>query len=314
MLYNVIKFSQTKWLLQAANVNTGALNNNKIFLNTTALVNSHHTLLEIVWTIVPALILYCVVMPSFALIYAMDEIICPEMTVKIIGRQWYWTYEMSDPVPALWTVNPSYIIDPVAKGDTVITYERRDIFGVTTFFSEVIQKKYLALIEKSNLAKFCDIYVLFPELAPHTLDVIKSENPNASTALILLSDLQYGKVFDSAMLTEEDLPLGAFRLLEVDNKLVLPTETHIRFLITASDVIHSWAVPSLGIKMDAIPGRLNQIMSFIKREGVFFGQCSEICGINHSFMPIVVVAVSPDNFIDWRWPVLFKKIILFPGS
>jgi heme/copper-type cytochrome/quinol oxidase subunit 2 len=101
------------------------------------------------------------------------------------------------------------------------------------------------------------------------------------------------------MVQENDLEIGQFRLLEVDNRVVVPTNSHIRVLITASDVLHSWAIPSLGVKLDACPGRLNQTSMYIKREGVFYGQCSEICGINHGFMPIVVEAVSLEDYLIW---------------
>jgi cytochrome c oxidase subunit 2 len=100
------------------------------------------------------------------------------------------------------------------------------------------------------------------------------------------------------MVPEEDLELGQLRLLEVDNRIVLPIKTHIRVLVSAADVLHSWAVPSLGVKMDACPGRLNQTSMFINREGVYYGQCSEICGVNHGFMPIVVEAVSLDKYVS----------------
>ncbi|KEP62904.1 UNVERIFIED_CONTAM: cytochrome C oxidase subunit IIb, putative [Hammondia hammondi] len=103
-------------------------------------------------------------------------------------------------------------------------------------------------------------------------------------------------VFQSNMVTDEDLLPGMLRNLEVDKRLTLPTRTHIRFLITATDVIHSWAVPALGIKADAIPGRLQRINTFIQREGVFYGQCSELCGALHGFMPIVIEAVSPETY------------------
>lgn len=103
--------------------------------------------------------------------------------------------------------------------------------------------------------------------------------------------------FDAYMLQENDIEPGQLRLLEVDERLVLPTNTLIRVLVTASDVLHSWAVPSLGVKIDAIPGRLNQVWVNINREGVFYGQCSELCGANHSFMPIVVEAISPRVFL-----------------
>ena len=101
------------------------------------------------------------------------------------------------------------------------------------------------------------------------------------------------------MLPTEDLTKGNLRLLEVDNRVVLPTNTHIRLLVTAADVLHSWAMPSFGIKIDACPGRLSQGSLFIKRPGVYYGQCSEICGVNHGFMPIVVNAVSVNSFIGW---------------
>ena len=175
----------------------------------------HGATIEIIWTSIPALILLIIAIPSFALLYSMDEIIYPLITIKVIGSQWYWTYEYSD------------------------------------FFT--------------------------------------FENKHTDESLI----------FDSYMLQEDDLKLGQFRLLEVDNRVVVPTYTHIRVLITASDVLHSWAIPSLGIKLDACPGRLNQTSMFIKRTGVFYGQCSEICGINHAFMPIVIESVSSKDFMDW---------------
>jgi len=105
--------------------------------------------------------------------------------------------------------------------------------------------------------------------------------------------------FESYMVDTPDLVKGTFRLLEVDNRLVLPTETHIRFLVSSADVIHSWAVPGLGTKTDACPGRLTQASFYIKREGTFYGQCSEICGVNHGFMPVVVQTVSKDAFLDY---------------
>ncbi|CAD2093305.1 cytochrome c oxidase subunit 2, putative [Plasmodium vinckei] len=102
--------------------------------------------------------------------------------------------------------------------------------------------------------------------------------------------------FQSNMVTDEDLQPGMLRQLEVDKRLTLPTRTHISFLITATDVIHSWSIPSLGIKADAIPGRLHKVTTFILREGVYYGQCSEMCGTLHGFMPIVIEAVSPEAY------------------
>ena len=174
-------------------------------------------LLEIVWTLFPAVILLLLAIPSYSLLYSLDELIDPDVTLKIIGHQWYWTYEYSD---------------------------------------------------FSNLSN--------------------GESIN----------------FDSYMVITNDLIKGSFRLLEVDNRVVLPIKTHIRLLITAADVIHSWAVPSFGLKVDACPGRLSQASLFIKRDGLYFGQCSEICGINHAFMPVAVKSVFKNDFFNW----VFYKI------
>lgn len=172
---------------------------------------THGTLIEIVWTVTPSIILMLIALPSFALLYSFEEAVDPGVTLKAVGHQWYWVYEYSD-------------------------YNVSDEQALT---------------------------------------------------------------FESYMVAEDDLEPGQLRLLEVDNRVVLPVQTHIRVIITAADVLHSWAVPSLGAKCDAIPGRLNQINLFIKREGVFYGQCSELCGVNHGFMPIVVESVPVDDYIEW---------------
>lgn len=105
--------------------------------------------------------------------------------------------------------------------------------------------------------------------------------------------------FDSYIIPVNELEAGEFRLLEVDHRIVMPIETDIRVLVTSADVIHSWTIPSLGVKADAIPGRLNQLRFYLKYPGVFYGQCSEICGANHSFIPIVLESVPLENFINW---------------
>nr|YP_010620100.1 cytochrome c oxidase subunit 2 [Periphykon beckeri]WAX04136.1 cytochrome c oxidase subunit 2 [Periphykon beckeri] len=179
---------------------------NKISSTTT-----HGILIELIWTITPAFILLIIAIPSFSLLYAMDEIVSPTITIKALGHQWYWSYEYSD-----------YITEQ----------------------AEPIS-------------------------------------------------------FDSYMLPEEDLLKGQLRLLEVDNRMIIPIQTHIRVIVSAADVLHSWAIPSLGIKCDAIPGRLNQASLFAKREGLYYGQCSEICGVNHGFMPIVIEAISLKNYVIW---------------
>nr|AFU50161.1 cytochrome c oxidase subunit II [Necydalis ulmi] len=163
-------------------------------------------LIEIVWTIMPAVILLFIALPSLRLIYILDEINNPLITIKTIGHQWYWSYEYSD-------------------------------------FKNI--------------------------------------------------------EFDSYLLPNNEAKNFNFRLLDVDNRIIIPFESQIRMIVTASDVIHSWTIPSLGIKIDATPGRLNQISFSSNRTSLFFGQCSEICGTNHSFMPIVIESISPKYFIKW---------------
>nr|YP_008474696.1 cytochrome c oxidase subunit II [Cephalopholis sonnerati]AGI78372.1 cytochrome c oxidase subunit II [Cephalopholis sonnerati] len=162
--------------------------------------------IEIIWTILPAVILILIALPSLRILYLMDEINDPHITIKAMGHQWYWSYEYTD-------------------------YE----------------------------------------------------------------DLG----FDSYMIPTQDLTPGQFRLLEADHRMVVPLDSPVRVLVSAEDVLHSWAVPALGIKMDAVPGRLNQTAFVTSRPGVFYGQCSEICGANHSFMPIVVEVVPLEHFENW---------------
>ena len=172
---------------------------------------NHGTLIELIWTITPALILILIAFPSFKLLYLMDEVTDPSLSVLAEGHQWYWSYE-------------------------------------------------------------------YPDFLNSDGDFIE---------------------FDSYLVPESDLEKGALRMLEVDNRVILPEITHTRFIITAADVIHSFAVPALGIKCDAYPGRLNQVSVLINRVGTFYGQCSEICGILHSSMPIVVQSVSLEKFLSW---------------
>nr|YP_010485990.1 cytochrome c oxidase subunit II [Tropidophorus hainanus]UVW82162.1 cytochrome c oxidase subunit II [Tropidophorus hainanus] len=166
---------------------------------------------EMIWTILPAVILVLIALPSLRILYLMDEINNPHLTIKALGHQWYWSYEYTD----------------------------------------------------------------YEDLA-----------------------------FDSYMIPTQELPPGTFRLLEVDHHMVIPMESPIRMLISAEDVLHSWAVPALGIKTDAVPGRLNQTTFITSHPGLFFGQCSEICGSNHSFMPIVVETVPLTHFENWSTAML----------
>nr|QRG30031.1 cytochrome c oxidase subunit 2 [Emeia pseudosauteri] len=163
-------------------------------------------MIELIWTIAPTITLIFIALPSLQLLYLLDEINSPLVSIKSIGHQWYWSYELSD-------------------------------------------------FKKAE--------------------------------------------FDSYMIPMNEQNKYSFRLLEVDNRLTLPVLTQIRMMVSSTDVIHSWTIPSSSIKIDATPGRLNQSTFFMNRIGVFFGQCSEICGTNHSFMPIVVESIMPKYFIKW---------------
>lgn len=163
-------------------------------------------LIELVWTLLPALTLIFIALPSLRLLYLLDEVNNPLLTVKIIGHQWYWSYEYSD---------------------------------------------------------FLNVE------------------------------------FDSYIKPTVDLEISEFRLIETDNHMILPFDIQVRLVITSSDVLHSWAIPSIGIKVDAVPGRLNQSSILINRPGLIYGQCSEICGANHRFIPIVIERVNNNMFLNW---------------
>ena len=167
---------------------------------------SHNTVIEMLWTVVPVLILIIIAIPSFKLMYYMDRVPNPEMTIKVTGHQWYWSYEYPD---------------------------------------------------------------------------------------------QGGLTFDSNIIPEDQLKPGQKRLLDVDNPLVVPADTIIRVLVTGTDVIHSWFVPSFGVQEYAIVGRLNESWMNIEHPGTYYGQCNQICGLNHAFMPIKVEALSKDAFQHW---------------
>nr|APF47485.1 cytochrome c oxidase subunit II [Choeras grammatitergitus] len=164
----------------------------------------HNQLIELIWTIIPIIILMFMAIPSLNILYMLEDMINPFMTIKILGHQWYWSYEYSD-------------------------------------FNQI--------------------------------------------------------EFDSFML--KDYIMGNFRLLDVDNRLILPKNFVIRGLVSSVDVIHSWTIPSMGVKVDSVPGRMNQFIMMINRSGLYFGQCSEICGLNHSFMPIVLECINLEMFMNW---------------
>ncbi len=166
---------------------------------------SHNAVLEIVWTIIPVIILVIIAIPSFRILSAEENIPHSDLTIKVVGNQWYWTYSYPD----------------------------------------------------NNIS------------------------------------------FDSNMIADSELKPGDIRLLEVDNRVIIPENIVVRFLVTGSDVIHSFSVPAFGIKMDAVPGRTNETWVKVNKKGVYYGQCSELCGVNHGFMPIAVEVVSQEDFDQW---------------
>jgi cytochrome c oxidase subunit II len=220
---------------------------------------THHTSLEIVWTIIPTLILLVIATPTFALIYALDEIVDPQITIRVVGRQWYWTYEFPDRV-------------------------QMSIPG------DLAPKPLLSSVTNS------EFFVYLQELLSD--DVVEKfihENIVPQTVIIDIPGFSY----NSYIIPTEDLFAGAFRLLEVDRRLVLPFNTNVRILVTSYDVLHSWSVPAFGVKVDAAPGRLNEYFLNVKYLGLFYGQCSEICGVNHGFMPIKVEIGTLTQFQWW---------------
>jgi cytochrome c oxidase subunit 1 len=226
------------WMLLTTVLLFSTLNKQKIFGYSSKI--THNKFLEIVWTIIPAVVLVLIAIPSMNLLYSMNEPLSdPKLTVKITGHQWYWNYSYATEKPWL------------SKN---VSYNRKD---------------------------FLDLY-----------------------SILLLNKLS----FDSYMKPESDLVLGQLRLLETDNPLILPVNTSIRLLITGMDVIHSWAVPAFGVKTDAIPGRLNQTWLNIYKSGTYYGQCSELCGVNHGFMPTHVIAVPPSAFFDISLFDMFDKM------
>eukprot|EP00389_Voromonas_pontica_P004245 GDKH01006322.1.p1 GENE.GDKH01006322.1~~GDKH01006322.1.p1 ORF type:complete len:176 (-),score=32.07 GDKH01006322.1:97-624(-) len=153
-------------------------------------------------------------------------------------------------------------------------------------------------MEVKSVEPMPKIETLAPTQAKAELEKVRPEDYPTPQKYLDGAPIPSWYAFQSNMVIGEDLKPGMVSYLEVDKRLTLPTRTHIRFLITATDVIHSWAVPSFGLKADAIPGRLHRINTFIQREGVYYGQCSELCGALHGFMPIVVEAVSPEVYAE----------------
>jgi len=225
-------------------------------------VVTHSPKLELIWTLTPSIILFLIAIPSFSLLYSVDEPIDPILSTKVIGYQWYWAYEY----PALKHLSNKQLL----KWKEVTTHyflEESETHPLYPFRTVLKEMDFLTSILISKRNKNYPLY---------NIKVILSYMDPVSSQLVNTK----------------------FRLLEVDNAFVLPVGMHVRLLITGFDVLHSWAVPSFGIKLDAVPGRLNSINLKLKCEGVAYGQCSELCGANHGFMPIAVRVVSVKEYIS----------------
>lgn len=328
---------------------------------------NHGTNIEIIWTVIPSIILVLIAIPSFALLYATDELVDPAVTIQVIGHQWYWSYEYNDLV--VTTQYPLYFseaqkISINIKATLLINYisnlydlEHNQALNIISlnqlyklvnlsvsdwnFFVKVLDVKKDVVLnllfetydnlpgklnfnfnQKNTLINFQIANVL--SSWGFTNDFITSKNYTSKLFFealidqignfkknnnsIMIQDYLHGSFeFDSYLKSEDDLQPGEQRLYETDFPLVLPKNTHIRFMITADDVIHSWSVPALGIKVDAVPGRINHAHTFIKRSGIFYGQCSELCGVNHAFMPIQIIAFEPNMYYNYLRLVLLSK-------
>jgi heme/copper-type cytochrome/quinol oxidase subunit 2 len=226
----------------------------------------HSTVIEVVWTVLPALMLLNLAVPSFSLLYSIDELPGSQGTLKCIGHQWYWAYEYSE-----------YSDGHQAPANSIGTDSSKEVallldgFVEPTDFGVVSPEDISSLSEPFSIHDICD----------------RNLFGNTSEFPVISYSTESYLVDDSVGVGNE-----FYRLLSVDNSAKIPVKKHIRILITSADVLHSWAVPSLGIKVDACPGRLNQASTYLNRIGKHYGQCSELCGVNHGFMPIVVESVG----------------------
>jgi heme/copper-type cytochrome/quinol oxidase subunit 2 len=259
----------------------------------------HRGTLEVVWTIIPVLILTFIAVPSFELLYALDLMGDPLLTVKCIGSQWYWTYEGmyhhiydEKEVANLKQIQINLLdwqrrksIDLFLNWYIPCKYRIKRVLTIgDLYFKRVYRPRKRARLLKEAMSgdNFIMIFRYSHHIRLWTYFKYQGERYN----LDLERPYNFGG--DSYMLDADELAVGSYRLLETDGYLTLPTDSEIRFVITATDVLHSFAIPALGIKLDAVPGRLNQFGMKVRVPGVYFGQCSELCGVGHGFMPIKV--------------------------
>lgn len=267
--------------------------------NDNVFIITHAPTLEIIWTLIPAFILIMIAIPSFSLLYSMDEIVDPAFSFKVIGHQWYWTYEFMDP-------DLKYFLNEVSDDSYLndfTNFKNKNLMSIwNEMFKNEISKEDFALNDNLVLSNV-DTKQLLEDVKIDGKSFNGNENIDSINNLLYknqnwswFNKLIHGKLrFDSYMIASDDLiNTDNYKeyLLEVDNRLYIPIQLIVRVLVTSADVLHAWAVPSLGVKIDACPGRLNETWFYMKRPGIFYGQCSEICGVNHGFMPIVVQGID----------------------
>jgi heme/copper-type cytochrome/quinol oxidase subunit 2 len=311
----------------------------------------HATVLEFIWTILPGVVLVIMAIPSFMLLYSLEESNFPVFNICVIGNQWYWSYEYMDfdvlhyynkflnnKIASLreniqqYKILLDYIFiesdnyNILKALDFTLVENKPNTFLDSTFVGEYIKKSKNALffndldwswLSGSFDKKFSEnfahsFYVgklldfdILKELIVEDFylnnlfldfDIEPILTPSDSFLTALEDKFEDTLTLDCQIVSEQDLPVGYPRLLTTDQVLVIPSETPLRFLVTSNDVIHSWCVPSFGIKMDAIPGRLNQVLLTTPYYGTSWGQCSELCGVNHGFMPIEIRAIPYEDF------------------
>lgn len=247
-----------------------------------------HTVLEVVWTTIPAIILIFIAIPSFTLLYAMDDAIVPVLTVKVTGHQWYWSYEYLNykkldfsPTDLKFTDVLDNFLNINKNLESSSTKELYNSLNV----DNSLKMKIVNFLNKKEIEN-----AMNTSIATNYKSIANNPNFIYDYPELLSNSLRQSLnlSFDSYLLKDADLENIEDRLLEVDIPLILPVKTHIRLIFTSTDVIHSWTIPSFGVKIDCVPGRLSQASLYISRPGVFYGQCSEICGEHHGFMPITV--------------------------
>jgi len=297
---------------------------------------------EVIWTIIPMLLLILIAIPSIGLLYAELENPAANLVLNVLGYQWYWNYQHTfdlqvyNPLDPAWQmsqlpklktelINMAYGYKPKYEFITKIFdykhYNLKSALGFVhlsftddSYYNNLVLTPSTDPITSGTNSKALWIWSFFQKSLPSLWGINSDDISGLSLfqKAMLLAALDAKKVTDvefrtnlpyknynSYMLADTLLEEGDLRLLKTTNYPRLPTNKHIMIIASSNDVIHSWSVPSLGIKIDALSSRLNSTMTFIKREGLFYGQCSEICGSNHGFMPILVESYNPKIYHLW---------------